>query len=508
MALRILLCALCIVFVAAEDYVALEKLFLKAKPLHPVIRPTESKNPPSTQPKVTSNEQYSGAFTPLMDCSGNRTDLKLGDFGTITSPNYPRNYPARVSCEWMIEGPPGTRIQAVLFDSVTQPWFFAYFDYVMIAKNGNFSNVDRLSGDMNAKTPMMIESEANKLGIRFRSSALFNFRGFKLQYLVVPGDEPVPDFEKPVFDGVCGQTLARPELGSTEEPSSSSSSSSTEGMAGMPPAMMPEPIEPVEIAPGDLNMTRARAAGQEHIVGGGEALKYAYPWMVALLIDNKHFCGGSLINKRYVLTAAHCTDRASQITMLLGTHNLKANKDIEDGRKVINITRESIFQHPEYNGNTITYDISLLRLPEDVTFTDRIRPVCLPNRNHIPRFYEDVPTKVSGWGKPADNSAGVSPVLKEADVKVMPNNQCRVAFRGIVTGNLICISTTPKASPCKGDSGGPLMVKQMSKSGEEYYMQLGIVSFGSLTCERAFPVGFTRVSAFLDYINEITGENY
>lgn len=242
-------------------------------------------------------------------------------------------------------------------------------------------------------------------------------------------------------------------------------------------------------------------------MGGAEALKYAYPWMVALLIDGRHFCGGSLIDNQHVITAAHCTDKANSITMLLGTHNIKAASGEEDGRKVYNITRSNIFQHPEYNGNTITHDISILRLPEPVLFTDRIKPICLPNRYFLSKFFTDDDVRVSGWGKPADNSPGVSPVLKEADVKVLSNSQCRIAFRGIVTGNLICVATSRTASPCKGDSGGPLMFQRNGPLGP-YYMQLGIVSFGSLTCEKGLPVGFTRITAFMDYISQVTGKVY
>ncbi len=99
------------------------------------------------------------------------------------------------------------RIELTVFDLFTQPWFFTYFDYVQFSTSGNFRNaerytewykydvltsfmlfdvlfLDRMSGDLNARTPFSIVSEQNKLGIRFRSSTLFNFRGFKLHYLV------------------------------------------------------------------------------------------------------------------------------------------------------------------------------------------------------------------------------------------------------------------------------------------------------------------------------------
>lgn len=57
-----------------------------------------------------------------------------------------------------------------------------------------------------------------------------------------------------------------------------------------------------------------------------------------------------------------------------------------------------------------------------------------------------------------------------------------------------------------GDSGGPLVVRQKSPEGVPFYMQVGIVSFGGTSCQRAYPVGFTRLTAFMDYVSTVTGK--
>ncbi|OXA51762.1 Chymotrypsin BI [Folsomia candida] len=453
--------------------------FLAATPIHPTFKVPEVFGQESEQLKFEAYTNFTGTFTPFADCSENKTDLQLGDYGVIKTPNYPRNYPGRSSCQWYLESPPNTKIEATIFDLYTQPWFFTYFDYVMITRDGNFSKVDRMAGDMNTKTPLTISSELNKLGIRFRSSTLFNFRGMKIHYLVKSMDGNVEKLAPSPYDNVCGQSTI---LGSQS------------------PVVV---IPPLPALPGVVTTTTEATVEtttipqtDDHIIGPDFASRGSFPWMAAMLIDGRSFCGGSLIDNQ-----AHCTDGAKRITVLLGALDIKSKTE---KRLTFNITRENIFQHPDYNPNTITHDITVIKLPEKVNYTDNIRPICLPNRYYVENTFVGEEVRVSGWGKPFDSAPGISPILKNTTANVIANGQCRRFFRSIVTGNLICIGTTFDASPCRGDSGGPLVVKQTTESGQPFFMQLGIVSFGGNSCQKAYPVGFTRVSAFLDYISSVT----
>jgi len=228
--------------------------------------------------------------------------------------------------------------------------------------------------------------------------------------------------------------------------------------------------------------------------------------MAALLIDGRSFCGGSIISKRHILTAAHCTDGARRVTVLLGAENIKNKKD--PNRQLFNVSAQDIYQHGSYNPVTISHDISILQLPNDIKFNDNVRPICLPNRYYASETFAGNQVRVSGWGKPRDRAPAISPDLKNTTLNVMTNSKCRRQFRGLINGNLICTSTRWNASPCRGDSGGPLIATQKSPSGKEYFMQVGIVSFGGNSCERGIPVAFTRVTAFLDYISETTGQSF
>ncbi|CAL8113620.1 unnamed protein product [Orchesella dallaii] len=441
--------------------------------------------PPSPLPSLHSefNRTFRGVYRPYEACSINKT-LGLWDFGTIQTPNYPEDYPSDTSCEWVLEGPPDSRIQLTVFDLETQAWFLGYYDYVAFSRDGNFEKVDQFAGDANAKTPFLVDSYENKIGIRFKSNGFINYRGLKLEYVVRPVNETAENkYKVSNDDGVCGRSFILDPM--TEAPA-------------------------VETTTGAA-VEESTTAGEEattqgqRIIGHTPALPHAYPWMVALLINGRSFCGGSVIDDQHIITAAHCTDGAETVTILLGTHNLKASSEEEPGRRVVNVTAENIHQHPKYNEDTVTHDISIIRLPEKLTFDEYIKPICLPNREFVNEFFEKQAVNVTGWGITGDR-AGISPDLQVTNVEVMGNGQCRQVFRDVLTGNQICTKTTPTNSPCRGDSGGPLYLRQSGPNGD-YLMQVGIVSFGTVTCERGYPVAFTRVTAFLDYINEITGRN-
>jgi secreted trypsin-like serine protease len=327
------------------------------------------------------------------------------------------------------------------------------------------------------------------------------------------------------FDGICGQSeilamdddsTQRPSVPGVlpeypvvgpQQPNPTTSTEDTlkyilgESTSPAGPLYRP-PFQPIRHGVIGSVAEGQRDSLDEKIVGPGEAPAGAFPWMAALLIDGKQFCGGSLIDNVHIITAAHCTDGAEKIVAVVGTNSLK-NPD--SGRKVFNITRDGIFQHPDYNPNTIGYDVAILRLPERVEFTDKIRPVCLPNRFYSSDTFRQKLVRVSGWGKPGDESPSINYQLKNITVAVMSNGHCRHVFRGLVTGNQICTASKTTVSPCRGDSGGPLVIRQHAPNGQPFYMQVGIVSFGGSSCEQGLPVGYSRITAFFDYISQVTG---
>ncbi|KZS14417.1 Chymotrypsin-like protein [Daphnia magna] len=235
-----------------------------------------------------------------------------------------------------------------------------------------------------------------------------------------------------------------------------------------PPSKNKKPIVPVKHAAtintrgfcGRENTTSSR------IVGGTEASPNSLPWQVAFFVDDRFFCGGSLISNEWILTAAHCVEDAGFFDILLGAHNVRLNATEEPHR--IEVRSNFSIVHPEWSSVRFKNDVALIKLPQPIKFTPEIQPVCMAPPSE-PDHVGDI-LHVSGWGRSSDC------------------NGCR---------NL----TYPARSRCSGDSGGPL-----SFINEGVHNQVGIVSFGPAAgCEIGLPAAFSRVSFYAKWISSITG---
>jgi trypsin len=126
------------------------------------------------------------------------------------------------------------------------------------------------------------------------------------------------------------------------------------------------------------------------IVGGHRAGSGQFPYQISLRnAANSHFCGGSIINRRWVLTAGHCTHGRStgNTRVVVGTHLLNSGGT--------SYTSSSIVVHPQYNTNTLANDISLVQTASAMTFNNLAQPMGLASGY----TGSGVTTTVSGWGQ-------------------------------------------------------------------------------------------------------------
>ncbi|XP_037958545.1 brachyurin-like [Teleopsis dalmanni] len=263
-------------------------------------------------------------------------------------------------------------------------------------------------------------------------------------------------------------------------------------------------VKPLHINPREELLPASNDIPSGRITNGNLAVPKQFPYQAGLLLyveGGAAWCGGTLISDRYIVTAAHCTDSLTTgVDVYLGAYNRLDRS--EPGQQIIFTPKKYVTVHEEWDPEAIRNDISLIKLPEAITFNDYIQPASLPKYSPDDDYstYEDQLAIASGWGRTSDQATGVTDVLEWIESPIMKNNICSRWYLGSIKSSQICIKTTGGVSTCNGDSGGPLVLDDGSNT------LIGATSFGiALGCETGWPGVFTRITYFLKWIDEKTG---
>ncbi|XP_011193844.2 serine protease easter [Zeugodacus cucurbitae] len=264
------------------------------------------------------------------------------------------------------------------------------------------------------------------------------------------------------------------------------------------------------------NCGKTSLAGR--IFGGVATDIDEFPWTSLLIYtkpngEKSFHCGASLINDRYVVTAAHCVSKEALPAnwrlsgVRLGEWDLDTSQDCQfdkKGNKLcsgshIDFSIEEEIYHPLYNDAAKKYDIALLRLQEKVNYNDFTSPICLPvSTNSSANNYEGVTMGIAGWGSTETSRNSVKKL--KALLRGRNLERCKAKYNIDIDNTQICAGGEKGVDSCKGDSGGPLMFLQ-SYNGMESCLLIGVTSFGPRVCgQEGFPGIYTRVDTFISWI--------
>nr|KAF6368349.1 coagulation factor X [Myotis myotis] len=245
-----------------------------------------------------------------------------------------------------------------------------------------------------------------------------------------------------------------------------------------------------------LNNTQPSSAEDENslvrIVGGRDCKDGECPWQAHLIKENNEgFCGGTILNEFYILTAAHCLNQEKRFKVRVGDRNTEK----EDGNEMVHEV-EVIIKHNKFDNKTFNCDIAVLKLKTPIKFRMNVAPACLPEKDWAESTLMTQKSGiVSGFGR-IHEMGRTSVTLKMLEVPYVDRNTCKLSTPFSITPNMFCAGYDSKLEDaCQGDSGGPHVTRF-----KDTYFITGIISWGE-GCARKGKFGiYTKVTNFLKWI--------
>ena len=245
-----------------------------------------------------------------------------------------------------------------------------------------------------------------------------------------------------------------------------------------------------------------------YVVGTGNVTAYygQYPWQARVevlqpgQIRYVHQCGGIIITRRHVITAAHCVDHVPLASIEVRVGDLRFDRR-ENAEQAFGVN--SFYVHSQFgNGTSFANDIALLQLRvrrgDGIEFGRFVQPACLPEADT--NYEPNTECEVSGWGQTADG-APISETLGGASVPLVSDGFCsalEVHQVRFVPGRMFCAGLiTGGPDACGGDSGGPLVCRDPTN---DRFVAFGIVSSGHPKGCGRLPGLYTKLSGYVSWL--------
>ncbi|KAL5279666.1 hypothetical protein ACFFRR_003956 [Megaselia abdita] len=238
------------------------------------------------------------------------------------------------------------------------------------------------------------------------------------------------------------------------------------------------------------------------VIRGVNAVEGASKYIVSISASPtkySHNCGGSIIDKEWILTAAHCIKGAGKGVMVYAGIYDKSNYT-EGQQRFTDYT----IVHPKYPGKVGPNDIALMHVSEPFEFNDKVQPVLLPSREEI----VEGAVHLYGWGQTKALLPNSPKVLQTMETDVILYEQCKELLPETAPIHEVNVCSAPrdnKLSACNGDSGGPLV-----KETEGGVVQIvGVVSWGYIPCGNlGMPSIYTNVASYIEWIASAKADYY